>query len=366
MIPAVPEYIEKLVPYEPGKPVEELERELGISNSIKLASNENPVGPSPAVVEAIMQNAQNINRYPDGGSYYLKSALSGFLKVSPEEIVIGNGSNEIIELCLRAFVRPDDETVSASGAFLVYDLATRVIGGRAVQVPMKDFTHDLKKMGRAITPKTKVVLISNPNNPTGTAVSAGELESFMESTPRGVMVVIDEAYFEYVRWKNFPDSLSLLSRYDNLLVIRTFSKAYGLAGLRIGYGVANKKVVTIMNKIRQPFNVNYMAQVAALAALKDQEHISRVVTLCQKEKKRIEEFLTRMGLVYVPSKTNFILVKVGGDGRKVYTDLLKRGVIVRAMNAYGFDEYIRVTVGLPEENDRFLSELSSVLGKPRK
>lgn len=363
MIPAVPEYIKNLVPYEPGKPIEELERELGITDSIKLASNENPVGPSPAVAEAIMQNADKINRYPDGGCFYLKASLSSFLGVSPSEIFIGNGSNEIIEICLRAFVRPGDETVSAAGAFLIYDLATRVVGGRAVQVPLKDLTHDLDAMRKAVTPATRIVFVSNPNNPTGTVVPASEVEQFLESIPSGVLVVFDEAYQEYVSSPDFPDTVSLLKKYPNLLIMRTFSKAYGLAGLRIGYGLADSKVVEIMNKIRQPFNVNMLAQIAALAALKDQEHVQRVVNLCLEEKVRLEKNLSAMGLSCVPSQANFILVKVGGDGRETYKALLQKGVIVRAMNSYGFGEYIRVTVGLPEENDRLITELAAVTGK---
>ncbi len=363
MTPDVPEYIEKLIPYQPGKPIEELERELGISDSIKLASNENPVGPSPAVVEAIMQNAGKVSRYPDGGCYYLKSALAGHLGVSPGEIVVGNGSNEVIELAIRAFVRTGDEVLSARGAFLVYDLATRAAGGVSRQVPLRDLTHDLEALAGAVTDRTRIIFVSNPNNPTGTVVTAGEVETFLDSVPPEVLKVFDEAYYEYVDRDDFPDAVSLISggKHENIVVMRTFSKAYGLAGLRIGYGVADKGIIEVLNKVRQPFNVNFMAQVAAMAALQDQEHLQRVVSLCSRERERLAASLGDMGLKPVPSETNFILVQVDRDGREVYQDLLKRGVIVRAMHAYGFPDHIRVTVGTPEENDRFLQALSAVL-----
>ncbi len=362
MIPKVPDYIERLIPYEPGKPIEELERELGISGSVKLASNENPVGPSPAVVEAIIQNAPKVHRYPDGDSFYLKAALAQELGISRDEIILGNGSNEIIELALRSFLLPGEDTVSADGAFLVYDLSTRAMGGRAIQVPLQNYTHDLPAMLKAVTPQTRIVFISNPNNPTGTMVNEEEVETFLREVPPGVLVVFDEAYREYVDREDYPDSLSLLQEYDHLLVMRTFSKAYGLAGLRLGYGIASPKVVEVMNKVRQPFNINFLAQVAALAALRDKDHLQKVVELCWEERERMEHAFTGMGLAYVPAETNFILVKMGRDGRGVFNELLKRGVIVRAMGGYGFPDTIRVTVGLPEENDRFLRELAAVLG----
>jgi histidinol-phosphate aminotransferase len=363
MLPKVAEYIQRLIPYEPGKPIEELERELGISGSIKLASNENPVGPSPAVVEAIMQNAPGISRYPDGDCFYLKAALAQHLEVSRDELILGNGSNELIELALRSFLLPGDDTVSAKGAFLVYDLSTRAMGGRAIQAPMRDYTHDLDALLAAVTPRTRIIFISNPNNPTGTMVTADEMERFMERVPRGVLVALDEAYAEYVSRKDYPDALDLHRRYDNLLVMRTFSKAYGLAGLRIGYGIASREAVGVMNKVRQPFNVNLLAQVAALAALRDQAHLRKVVKLCRTERGRLERKLTSMGFECIPSQANFILVKVARDGRELFNQLLSRGVIVRAMGGYGFPDTVRVTVGLPEENDRFLAELASVTGR---
>lgn len=363
MRPEVPDYIKKLIPYEPGKPVEELERELGISGSVKLASNENPIGPSPAVVEAIVQNAQKVNMYPDGDCFYLKAALASHLGVSRDELVIGNGSNEVIELALRCYLRPGDETVSSAGAFLVYELATRAMGGRAVQVPMKDYTHDLVAMAAAVTPKTKIVFVANPNNPTGTMNTEDEVLAFLARVPPRVLVVFDEAYREYVDREDFPDMLELARGRDNVVVMRTFSKAYGLAGLRVGYAVASGRVIEAMNKVRQPFNVNLLAQVAALAALRDRQHLKRVLAVCWEEREWLEHAIARMGLEFVESEANFILVKVGRDGREVFNALLKKGVIVRAMNGYGFPDTVRVTIGLPEENDRFLHELAAVLGK---
>jgi histidinol-phosphate aminotransferase len=359
----VPEYIRQLVPYKPGKPIEELERELGISGSIKLASNENPVGPSPAAVEALMQNLQKINLYPDGDCFYLKAALAAHLGVSRDELILGNGSNEIIELCLRAFVLPGDDTVSSTGAFVVYDLATRAMGGRAIQVPMKGYTHDLEAMARAITPKTRIVFVANPNNPTGTMNTEDEVLAFLRAVPPGVLVVFDEAYREYVDREDFPDSLEMLKGRENLIVMRTFSKAYGLAGLRVGYGIAHRETVGVLNKVRQPFNVNLLAQVAALAALKDRAHLKKVLDLCWKERERLENAFERMGLECVPSEANFVLVKVGREGKDVFQALLKKGVIVRAMGEYGFHDTVRVTVGLPDENDRFLRELAAFLGR---
>jgi histidinol-phosphate aminotransferase len=361
MTPRIPDYIERLVPYEPGKPIEELERELGISGSIKLASNENPVGPSPAVVEAIMQNAPKINLYPDGDCFYLKAALAAHLGVTRDHLIVGNGSNELLELVLRALLQPGDETVSAAGAFVVYDLSTRAMGGRAVQVPMKKHAHDLAAMARAVTDRTRVVFVANPNNPTGTAVGAREFGRFLDDIPAEVMVVVDEAYYEYVDLRSYPDTLKMVADgRDNLVVLRTFSKAYGLAGLRVGFGVAAPPVVAALNKVRQPFNVNLLAQVAALAALADQEHVRKVVSLCRRERRRLEKAFAAASLEFVPSQGNFILVRVGHGARETYRSLLSRGVIVRPMGGYGYPDWLRVTVGLPEENDRFLRELADL------
>ncbi len=357
----VPDEIASLVPYPPGKPIEELERELGISGSIKLASNENPLGPSRKAVEALSKAFSDIHRYPDGSCYYLKKGLSKHLGVAEQMLIIGNGSNEIIELLLRTYLKAGDEVVMAEPSFAVYPLVVQAAGGRAVKVPLDgDLRHDLKRMAEAITGKTKIVFIANPNNPTGTIVTKDELEGFMEAVPGDVIVCIDEAYYEYVRSPDYPDTLGLIKGGRAVLLLRTFSKIYGLAGLRVGYGVAPAELVDYMNRVRQPFNVNSLAQKAALAALDDREHVERSRENNLKGLEFLFQELDKLGLECVPTEANFFLIKVG-DGEGVYRALLKKGVIVRPMKGYGMEEYIRVTVGLPEENRRFLAALGEVI-----
>lgn len=358
----VSDEIETLIPYLPGKPIEEVEREYGIKGSIKLASNENPLGPSPKAVEAIARAINNIHRYPDGGCYYLKGHLAGFLKVKPENLIIGNGSNEIIELVVRTFLRPGEEAVMANPSFAVYPLVVQAGGGKAIQVPLKDLTHDLDGMADAIMPKTRIVFIANPNNPTGTIVTRAQMDRFFERLPGGVITVIDEAYFEYVTSQDFPHSMDYLEGGLNVVILRTFSKIYGLAGLRIGYGIAPEPIVSYMNKVRQPFNVNTLAQIGAMAALEDKEHIERSRENNIRGLKYLFDGLNAMGLECVSTQANFFLVKVG-DGQKVYEGLLRQGVIVRPMKGYGLEGYIRVTVGLPEENRRFVEALRKVIAK---
>jgi len=355
----VSDEIEALIPYPPGKPIEEVERELGIKNSIKLASNENPLGPSPKAVDAVSRALKNLHRYPDGGCFYLKEKLAKHLKVKPENLMIGNGSNEIIELVIRTFLKPGEEAIMGNPSFAVYPLAVPAAGGKAVLVPLKNLTHDLDAMADAITGRTKIIFIANPNNPTGTIVTKAQLKRFMGRLPDGVILVLDEAYYEFVTDPEFPKSLDYLREGRNVVILRTFSKIYGLAGLRIGYGVAPERLVFYMNKVRQPFNVNSLAQVAAMAALEDEEHLKR------SQKNNIDglDFLFNevkaMGFDGVPTQANFFLVKVG-KGKEVYDVLLRQGVIVRPMSSYGLDEYIRVTVGLPEENKRFVETLKKI------
>jgi len=358
----VSDEIEALVPYPPGKPMEELERELGIKKSIKLASNENPLGPSPKAVEAISKALKSLHRYPDGGCFYLKEKLAQHLKMKPENLIIGNGSNEIIELVIRTFLRPGEEAVMGNPSFAVYPLAVPAAGGKKIEVPLKNLTHDLDAMADAITNRTKIVFIANPNNPTGTIVTKAQLRRFMDRLPEGVILVLDEAYYEFVTEPEFPESLDYLREGRNIVILRTFSKIYGLAGLRIGYGVAPEKLVFYMNKVRQPFNVNSLAQIAAMAALEDEEHLKR----SQKNNSEGLKFLYRemkaMGLEYVPTQANFFLIKVG-KGKDVYDALLRQGIIVRPMASYGLGEYIRVTVGTPEENQRFVEALRRAIAK---
>jgi len=358
----IPEEIAALVPYPPGKPIEEVEREYGIEGSIKLASNENPLGPSPKGVAAIAGGLQNLHRYPDGSGYYLKRKLSKQLGVEPETIILGNGSNEIIEFAIRTFLSPGDEVVMANPSFAVYPIVVKATRGRAVEVPLKGLTHDLDAMLKAVTGKTRLIFIANPNNPTGTIVTSGALNSFIDSLPDNIVVVIDEAYREYVTDAGYPDALRYVGGDKPVVVLRTFSKIYGLAGLRIGYGVADREVVSYMERVRQPFNVNSLAHIAAMAALDDETHLEKSRENNREGMAHLFAEISNMGFECVPSQANFFLIKVG-RGRDVYDGLLRRGVIVRPMESYNLPEYIRVTVGLQEENRRFLETFRVVIGE---
>ncbi len=357
----VPPHIAAIRPYKPGKPMAELERELGLSSTVKLASNENPLGPSSKVVRALREHLREVNRYPDGSAFELTRALSAKLDLPPESLLLGNGSNELIDIAVRTFLRPGEEVVSAQGAFLVYQLATQAAGGVNVAVPMREHTHDLAAMAAAVTPQTRFVFVANPNNPTGTMVTEREVARFLDTLPEGPIVVFDEAYVEYVARRGFPDTLRRVRAGRPVLVLRTFSKAYGLAGLRIGYLAAPPEYVVEMNKVREPFNTNHLAQVAALAALGDDRHLRRVVRLNRSERARLTEGLERLGLEVVPSEGNFLLVGVRRDGAELYEDLLRRGVIARPVANYGYPRHLRITVGLPDENDRLIAALGESL-----
>lgn len=360
----VSENVASLVPYPPGKPIEELERELGITGSIKLASNENPLGPSKKAIKAVAEALSNLHRYPDGSCFYLKERLAERLGVSGDSLIFGNGSNEIIELLVRAFIREGDEVVMADPSFAVYPIAVKSVGAISVLVPLKDMRHDLAAMAKAITPKTKVVFIANPNNPTGTIVSSDELERFMKEVPEGVIVCLDEAYCEFVEDKKYPDSLKYLSGTKPVLILRTFSKIYGLAGARIGYGMAQPELIGYLGRVRQPFNVNSLAQVAAINALEDTEHTAATRRNNAEGLRYLYGEMDRLGFEYVPTEANFFLIKVG-DGRFVYDELLKKGVIVRPMASYGLGEYIRVSVGLPDENRRFAAAFAETVSSKK-
>jgi len=364
--PLVPEWIRTLQPYPPGKPIEELERELGIAGSIKLASNENPLGPSPRALAAITAALPRLHLYPDGSAFYLRRALAERLHVSAEEILVGNGSNEIIELVVRTFLRPRDEAVMADQAFVIYRMVTQAVAAIPRVVPLRAFTHDLEAMAEAVTPRTRLVFVANPNNPTGTMVGRDAWRAFLRALPpRQLLVVADDAYADYVEHPEYPDTIT--DRGDGsvpVITLRTFSKLYGLAGLRIGYAVAPAPVIEAMQRIRQPFNVNALALVAAQAALDDAEHVRRTREVNRQGMTTLTDAFRRMELRFVPSVTNFVLVRVG-RGLAVYEALLRRGVIVRPMDGYGFPEYIRVTIGLPEENARFLAALEDALREVR-
>ena len=353
----VSENIRSISPYVPGKPIEELERELGISGSIKLASNENPLGPSPKAVAAVKKAVEGLNRYPDGSGFYLSQALAGKYGVNLNQVILGNGSNELIELAVRTFIQPGDEIISADPSFVVYKMITQAGGGTNVIVPCKDMRHDLDAMAARITPKTRIVFIANPNNPTGTMNTSAEMDRFMEQVPDHVIVALDEAYFEYVTHADYPDSLDHLKAGKNVLALRTFSKIYGLAGLRIGYGITTPEIAELMNKVRQPFNTNSLAQIGALAALADRKHVEKSIANNNEGKQFLYQTFQQLGISFIPTEANFIMFETRLDGRELYTALLKQGVIVRPMGG----NRLRVTIGLPAENKRFVEELEKVV-----
>jgi histidinol-phosphate aminotransferase len=360
-----PSYISAIKPYVPGKPVEELERELGISDSVKLASNENPLGPSPMAMKAVLEDllhakaGSSVNRYPDGNGYFLKRALSETLSVDDDHIILGNGSNELIDIAARTFLQPGDEAVMAHPSFVVYPMATQAIGATSVQIPLKKYTHDLEAMGNAITSKTKMIFIANPNNPTGTMNTQDELDRFMKQVPDGILVVLDEAYFEYVTDPHYADSMKHFRDGRDILILRTFSKMFGLAALRIGYGIAGKDIIAEMNKLRPPFNTSSLAQKAALFALKDEAHLKATKEMNELGRRFLYRELDALGLKYVSTEANFIYMPLGEDAQAINNKLLREGVIIRPMGP----QEIRVTIGLPEENKRFIEALRKVLNR---
>ncbi|HEX8949275.1 MAG TPA: histidinol-phosphate transaminase [Dissulfurispiraceae bacterium] len=357
-------YVAEIKPYVPGKPVKEIERELGIKECIKLASNENPLGPSPRALDALkgcLASDSELHRYPEGSGYYLKDALCAkFAKsgttLGHGELILGNGSNELLDVAVRTFMGQGDEAVMAKPSFVVYSMAVQSVGGRAIEVPLTDYRHDLLKMADAITGKTKMVFVANPNNPTGAINRKDEFGQFMQRVPEGVLVVMDEAYYEYVTDKEYPDTLEYLKGGKDILVLRTFSKAYGLAGLRIGYGIGRKEILEEMNKIRAPFNTNSLAQLAALHALGDEQHLKDSLRVNEEGKQFLYRELGSLGIAYIPTEANFIYMPLKGEAKGVFDALLRLGVIVRPMGP----KEIRVTIGLPEENRRFIEALKAV------
>lgn len=357
----ISEYIQKIIPYPPGKPLEELEREYGITGSIKLASNENPWGPSPAAVEAIKQAASNLHRYPDGSSYYLTRALADHLMVDPAAIVFGNGSNEVIEFLTKVFVARNDHVVTSHPTFLMYEKTVQVRGGEITAVPLKKMCHDLHAIHKAVTEKTRLIFLDIPNNPCGSIVAPKVFEGFLKDLPQGILVVVDEAYIDFVAPAKRLPMANYLKNEPRVVVLRTFSKAYGLAGLRIGYGLMDPEVASYLHRVRQPFNINSMAQVGALAALSDEDHFQRTIRDTASGMKYLQQKLQEMGLPVYPSHTNFFLFDVKKEAKAIYEGLLRKGVIIRPMTAYGFPTLLRVTVGTEEENKRFLGALQDVL-----
>ena len=356
-----PEYVRSIARYIPGKPIEELAREFGLDPAtiVKLASNENPRGPSPKALAAIAAAAAELTRYPDGNGFALKSALAKRFGVPQDSIVLGNGSNDVLELVTHAFLRPGDEAVFAQHAFAVYPLATQARGAKGIVVPARDFGHDLDAMRAAITPRTRVVFIANPNNPTGTWLAPEAVRAFVAAVPRDVVVVLDEAYNEYLESAQKAHASRWIAAHPNLVISRSFSKAYGLAALRVGYGLMDATVADLLNRVRQPFNVNALAQAAAIAALSDTEYVEESRRINREGVHQLEEGLRALRVRMLPTHGNFVLVEVG-DASHVYDGLLRHGVIVRPVANYGLPAWLRVTVGLPAENARFLDALAAV------
>lgn len=362
-----PDYVRSLAPYQAGKPIAEVAREFGLDESkiIKLASNENPLGMPESARLAMQQAIAEIGRYPDANGFDLKAAISAKYNVPQDWITLGNGSNDILELAAHAFVQPQQSVVYAQYGFLVYALATQAIGARAIEVKAKEFGHDLQAMAAAIAEDTRLIYIANPNNPTGTFLPADELEAFLRAVPAHVVVVIDEAYNEYLPADLQYESTNWVRTFPNLIVSRTMSKVYGLAGLRIGFAIGQQGVTDLLNRIRQPFNVNSLAQAAAVAALQDTAFLRKSADINARGYQQLTKAFDQLGLTYVPSFGNFVLVKVGDDegaGARVNLALLKRGIIVRPVSSYGLPQWLRVTIGLPEENDAFIAALKAVLG----
>jgi histidinol-phosphate aminotransferase len=358
-----PKYIRAIAPYQPGKPIAELERELGITGIVKLASNENPLGCSPRAVAAMHEAIKTIALYPDGNGFELKDALSKRYGVGHTSIVLGNGSNDMLELAARAFLTVGDRAVYSDHAFAVYPLATQAVGGVGVSVPAIGFGHDLKAMLKtAVEQQAKLVFIANPNNPTGTFLSAAALLEFMRALPPQILVVLDEAYNEYLPEDKRYDSVAWLHEFPNLIISRTFSKAYGLAGLRVGYAFADAQVADMMNRVRQPFNVNSLAQAAAVAALQDTDFVRQTFELNLRGMQRIVDGLAKLGLEHIPSYGNFVSFRIR-DAARIYRRLLELGVIVRPVANYAMPDYLRVSIGLETENEKFLSALKQALGE---
>ena len=359
-----PKYVQSIAPYQGGKPIAELAREMGLNEAdiVKLASNENPLGVSPKAQMAMEEALFDIARYPDGNSFVLRDAVASKFNVAHNQIVFGNGSNDILELSARAFLTAGDEAIYAQHAFAVYALVTQAVGARGIVVPAIDYGHDLAGFLKAITPKTRMIFVANPNNPTGTLIAKNDLRAFLAEVPNNILVVLDEAYDEYLSAEHKSEAIDWLKAFNNLIISRTFSKAYGLAGLRIGFGLMHESVADILNRVRQPFNVNSVAQAAAVASLADDDFVERSYALNHAGMAQITQGLTALGLTYIVSYANFVSFKVT-DAALVNQKLLKNGVIVRPIANYGMPEFLRVSIGLFAENARFLSVLKEILIK---
>lgn len=361
-----PEYIRAIQPYQPGKPISELAREMELDETgiVKLASNENPLGTSPLAQEAMIHALHDVARYPDGSGFELKKALSKIYDVDSEQIILGNGSNDVLDLAARVFLKPGATAIYSQHAFAVYPLVTQAIGANGISVPARDYGHDLAAMLDAITPETRMVFIASPNNPTGTLSNATDLLRFLERVSRDVLVVLDQAYNEYLPAANQTDSINWLQQFPNLVITRTFSKVYGLAGIRVGFGLAHPEIANLMNRVRQPFNVSSIGLAGALAALQDTEFVQRSHALNRAGMLQLTDGFRKLGLEYIPSYGNFISFRVEGDAantQEIYQSLLRQGVIVRPLGIYEMPHHLRVTIGLESENQRFLESLENAL-----
>ena len=354
--------INSLSPYIPGKPISEVQRELGLDRVIKLASNENPLGNSPAATKAVQNWALHMAIYPDGNSADLRAALSKKLGVAPDELLFGSGTDQILEIIAQTYINPGDNAIMGDPSFPRYKSVVKVMDGEVVKVPLTgDYRLDLAEILRKIDSRTKIVWLCNPNNPTGTMITAQEQRDFIERVPEDVLIVLDEAYYEYALGEDYPDSIKLLDEFQNLLILRTFSKAYGLAGLRVGYAISNRDIIEYLNRVRGPFNTNTAAQIAALAALKDQDFIDKSIKNNIKGKDFLYSSFEEMGLEYIPTHANFLMVRVNLPSAFVFGELLKKGVIIRSGDIYGMDDWIRVTIGTEEENELFIKALKEVI-----
>lgn len=353
--------IQRLQPYQPGKPVDELKRELGLTDIVKLASNENPLGLSSKVKALLVDSLDDLTRYPDGAAFELKSVLSTYLGVNADQITLGNGSNDVLDLIGQCFLDESVSAVYSQHAFIVYPIMVQILGAKPIEVPAERWGHDLIAMLAAITEDTRVVFIANPNNPTGTWLQHEEVHTFMRQVPENVIVVLDEAYAEYIHNIDYADGLALLKEFPNLIITRTFSKAYGLAGLRIGYSVSSSEVANILNRVREPFNVNTLAQLAAIEVLGDSEYLQQSIDINDAGRKQIEAGLKALDLEFIPSQGNFVTFDTQADAMVVYKKLLEKGIIVRPIVPYGMPQHLRVSIGLEAENNAFLMALKQVL-----
>lgn len=358
---SAPEHILSIAPYEPGKPMEALEREYGIKDSIKLASNENPLGPSPKAVAAVQAAVRNLHRYPDGAAHDLTEKIAASAGVEPANVVLGNGSDEVISLLAQALLQPGDEVIIPHPSFLMYDITVRSVGATPVYVPLTALTIDLAALEKSITPATRMIFVCNPNNPTGTVVSRNDMARFLDNLREDILVVMDEAYLEFIRDPNAARCADFFDGHRSLVGLRTFSKAYGLAGLRVGYGIMPAAVSNLLHRIRPPFNVNLLAQAGAAAALDDEPFLAQTIRLVHNGLDFLYNALGERGIGYFLTQTNFFLVDVAANAQTVFERLLREGIIVRSMRSYGYNEYLRVNVGLPAENQRFVTALEKVL-----